>query len=70
MIIMIIMIIIKITILIIIIKIIIIMIIIIIITSCNPCTARSYTPHLRCMREQPTLAAKGRSFYDRSNIIS
>ena len=46
-----------------------IIIIIIIITSCNPCT-RAYTTHLSFMREQPTLAAKERSLYDLSNIMS
>ena len=55
---------------IIIIVIIIMIIIIIIITSCNLCTARAYTPHLSFMREQPTLAAKGRSLYDLSNMMS
>ena len=43
---------------------------IILITSCYPFTALAYTPLLSYTKDQPTLAAKGRSLYDLSNIMS
>ena len=50
--------------------IIIMLMIIIIMTSCNPCTARAYTQHLRFTRwKQLTLAAKDWALYALSNGV-